>query len=86
MPSDLGAHDINTSPSDDREARLAFMEIGAETAQLLAVQPVLFGQGYAIAPDRPGDGITLSDQARREHAVAPLAQGLCPAPPAPIQL
>ncbi len=63
-----------------------WIEYSFQNYNHLAAQPVQFDKGYAIAPDRPGHGIVLSDQARREHAVATVAEGVRPAPPAPIQL
>jgi L-alanine-DL-glutamate epimerase-like enolase superfamily enzyme len=35
---------------------------------VLVVQPVQFENGYAIAPDRPGHGLAISDAARAELA------------------
>ncbi|MBC7634862.1 MAG: mandelate racemase, partial [Acetobacteraceae bacterium] len=77
---EIGVHMAAALPEAD------WIEYSFQNYNHLATQPVLFEQGYAIAPDRPGHGITLSDQARREHAVATLAEGVRPAPPAPIQL
>jgi hypothetical protein len=49
---------------------------------------VVFDGGFAIAPDRPGHGMALSEAARSAHAVDSVAEGLRPAtaPPAPIRL
>lgn len=35
---------------------------------VLVEEPIVFENGYAIAPDRPGHGLTVSESARREYA------------------
>ena len=77
---EIGVHMAAALPEAD------WMEYSFQNYNHLAAQPVQFDGGTAIAPDRPGHGITLSDEARREHAVATIAEGVRPAPPAPIQL
>ena len=42
-----------------------------ENTQLLDT-PIQFEGGYALVPDRPGHGLTLSEDGRREYA-RPLA-------------
>lgn len=65
-----------------------WIEYSFQNYNHLAATPIRFENGYAIAPDVPGHGLGLSEEARRNHAVATVAEGLRPAgpPPAPITL
>jgi L-alanine-DL-glutamate epimerase-like enolase superfamily enzyme len=45
-----------------------WMEYSFQDYNHLIEQPVQFVDGYAIAPERPGHGITLSEAARAEYA------------------
>jgi len=65
-----------------------WLEYSFQNYKHLAAEPIEFRDGYAIAPDRPGHGLKLSDVARREHAVDTVAEGVRPtkAPPGPIRL
>ena len=65
-----------------------WIEYSFQNYKHLTDTPIVFDHGYAIAPDVPGHGLALSDDARRNHAVATVAEGLRPAfaPPAPITL
>ena len=44
------------------------MEYSFQDYDHLLEQPVQFADGYALAPDRPGHGLTLSEAARAEYA------------------
>jgi L-alanine-DL-glutamate epimerase-like enolase superfamily enzyme len=63
-----------------------WIEYSFQNYNHLAATPIEFRDGFAIAPDRPGHGLTLSDEARRNHAVATVAEGFRPAtaPAGPI--
>ncbi len=65
-----------------------WIEYSFQNYNHLAEHPIQFANGYAIAPDRPGHGLGLSQTARHHHAVDTVAEGLRPAgpPPAPILL
>jgi L-alanine-DL-glutamate epimerase-like enolase superfamily enzyme len=65
-----------------------WIEYSFQNYKHLTATPIVFENGYAIAPDTPGHGLALSDDARRNHAVATVAEGLRPSgpPPAPITL
>ena len=77
---ELGVHLAAALPEAD------WIEYSFQNYNHLAAQPVLFDAGYAVAPDRPGHGLALSDAARNIHAVDTVAEGLRPAPPGPILL
>jgi L-alanine-DL-glutamate epimerase-like enolase superfamily enzyme len=79
---ELGVHLAAALPEAD------WLEYSFQNYNHLTDQPVRFDGGYAIAPDRPGHGLKLSEVARRDHAVDTVAEGLRPAeaPPAPIAL
>lgn len=77
---ELGVHLAAALPEAD------WIEYSFQNYQHLTTIPVVFEGGFAIAPDRPGHGLGLSEQARREHAVPTVAEGLRPAPPGPITL
>lgn len=66
-----------------------WIEYSFQNYNHLTDHPVRFENGYAIAPEGPGHGLGLSEAARRDHAVATVAEGLRPAggpPPGPIML
>ncbi len=44
------------------------MEYSFHDYEHLLEEPIAFEGGYAVAPDRPGHGLALSEAARREHA------------------
>ena len=46
----------------------AWLEYSFQDYDALVTAPVRFEQGYAIAPDRPGLGLALSESARRDLA------------------
>ena len=47
---------------------VTFMENSIQAYGLLVEEPVAFEDGYAIAPERPGHGLVLSEAARAEYA------------------
>jgi L-alanine-DL-glutamate epimerase-like enolase superfamily enzyme len=61
-PFELGVHLAAALP----EAQ--WMEYSFQDYDCLIEAPVQFVDGYAIAPDRPGHGLSLSEAARREFA------------------
>jgi L-alanine-DL-glutamate epimerase-like enolase superfamily enzyme len=79
---EVGVHLAAALPEVD------WLEYSFQNYNHLAAAPVVFDKGFAIAPDRPGHGLTLSDEARAGHAVDTIAQGLRPAqtPASPIAL
>ncbi len=79
---EVGVHMAAALPEAD------WMEYSFQNYNHLTSAPVRFEAGYAIAPDRPGHGMDLSEIARREHEVDIVAEGLRPTiPPAsPIVL
>jgi len=79
---ELGVHLAAALPEAD------WLEYSFQNYNHLAAAPIRFEQGFAIAPDTPGHGIALSEEARRDHAVDTVAEGLRPAlaPPSPIRL
>ena len=79
---EVGVHLAAALPEAD------WLEYSFQNYNHLAAAPIEFRDGCAIAPDRPGHGLTLSDAARRDHAVATVAEGMRPAtaPPGPIRL
>ena len=79
---EVGVHLAAALPEAD------WIEYSFQNYNHLTAHPIEFKDGYAIAPDRPGHGLGLSDIARREHAAPTVAEGLRPAgpPPAPITL
>lgn len=77
---EIGVHMAAALPEAD------WIEYSFQNYNHLTATPVVFIDGFAIAPDRPGHGLGLSEQARREHAVPTVAEGVRPAPPGPITL
>ncbi len=73
---ELGVHLAAALP----EAR--WLEYSFQNYNHLVDQPVVFEAGHAIAPDRPGHGLTLNETARRDHA-APHVLAESALPPAP---
>ena len=65
-----------------------WLEYSFQNYNHIAAQPIVFDGAYAVAPDRPGHGLTLSDTARRDHAVETVVEGMRPdkPPPSPIRL
>jgi L-alanine-DL-glutamate epimerase-like enolase superfamily enzyme len=47
-----------------------WMEYSFQDYNQIVAEPVAFKDGYAIAPERPGHGMTLSEEARATYAVA----------------
>ncbi len=79
---ELGVHLAAALPEAD------WLEYSFQNYRHLVETPVEIHDGWAVAPDRPGHGLTLAATARTEHAVATVAEGLRPAtpPPGPIRL
>ncbi len=77
---ELGVHLACALPEVD------WLEYSFQNTQHLVSTPVLFENGRAIAPERPGHGLELSEAARRDDAVATVAEGINEAPPGPIDL
>jgi L-alanine-DL-glutamate epimerase-like enolase superfamily enzyme len=80
---EIGVHMAAALP----EAR--WLEYSFQNYNHLVEEPIVMRDGFAIAPDRPGHGLVLSETARREHAVPEvLAAADLPPPPAssPIRL
>jgi L-alanine-DL-glutamate epimerase-like enolase superfamily enzyme len=77
---ELGVHMAAALPEVD------WLEYSFQNYNHLVEAPIVFEDGFAIAPDRPGHGLTLSKAAREEHAVATVAEGLRQAAPSPIKL
>jgi L-alanine-DL-glutamate epimerase-like enolase superfamily enzyme len=75
---EMGVHLACALPEVD------WLEYSFQNTQHLVTTPVAFQGGRAIAPERPGHGLTLSEAARRDHAVATVAEGIHDAPPGPI--
>ena len=61
-PFEVGVHLACALP----EAR--WLEYSFHDYEHLLEEPIAFEEGYAVAPDRPGHGLTLSGAARREYA------------------
>jgi L-alanine-DL-glutamate epimerase-like enolase superfamily enzyme len=79
---ELGVHLAAALPELD------WLEYSFQNYNHLVETPIRFENGHAIAPERPGHGLALSDAARTLHAVDTVAEGLRPAvpPPGPITL
>jgi L-alanine-DL-glutamate epimerase-like enolase superfamily enzyme len=75
---EMGVHLACALPEVD------WLEYSFQNTQHLVTTPIAFQGGRAIAPERPGHGLTLSEAARRDHAVATVAEGIHDAPPGPI--
>ena len=61
-PFELGVHLAAALPEAN------WIEYSFQDYNQIVAEPVRFEGGYAIAPDRPGHGLTLSDAARTEYA------------------
>lgn len=61
-PFELGVHIAASLPED------TWMEYSFQDYDHIVEQPVVFEDGYALAPERAGHGLTLSEAARREFA------------------
>jgi L-alanine-DL-glutamate epimerase-like enolase superfamily enzyme len=73
---EIGVHMAAALPEAD------WMEYSFQNYNHLVETPVEIRDGYAFAPDQPGHGLVLSEEARRVHA----APDIIPAdrlPPAP---
>ena len=77
---ELGVHLAAALPEAD------WLEYSFQNYHHLVAEPVVFEGNVALAPDRPGHGMVLSEKARREDAVDTVAEGPRPAPPGPITL
>lgn len=64
-----------------------WMEYSFQNYGHLLEEPVRMDGGFAYAPDRPGHGLALSEQARKDWAVPEVRpnEELPPAPPGPIR-
>lgn len=63
-PLDLGVHLAAALPE------VELMEWSMLGWDVLAEEPITLRDGFAIAPERPGHGIVLSEEARREFATS----------------
>ena len=63
-PFELGVHLACALPE------AGWMEYSFQDYEQLLEEPVAFEDGHAVAPNRPGHGLTLSEAARREYARA----------------
>jgi L-alanine-DL-glutamate epimerase-like enolase superfamily enzyme len=61
-PFELGVHLATALPE------VTWLEYSFLDYDLLIAEPIHFEDGYAIAPDRPGHGLALSEAGRREYA------------------
>ena len=80
---EVGVHLAAALPEVD------WLEYSFQNYNHLVEQPIEMRDGYAIAPERPGHGLVLSESARREHACPHVmdAEDLPPAPQSsPIRL
>ena len=75
-PLELGIHMAAALPE------AGWIEYSFQNYNHLVEEPVVMTGGYAIAPDRPGHGLFLSETARREHAAPEVmrAEDLPPPP------
>jgi L-alanine-DL-glutamate epimerase-like enolase superfamily enzyme len=62
-PFEIGVHLAAAFPNAE------WMEYSFQDYDQLIVEPVVFKDGYALAPERPGHGLTLSEEARAIYAV-----------------
>jgi L-alanine-DL-glutamate epimerase-like enolase superfamily enzyme len=60
-----------------------WLEYSFQNFDHLVEQPIEIRDGYAYAPERPGHGLVLSEDARRAHAV-PDVMDIAALPPAPF--
>ena len=63
-PLELGVHLAAALPEAN------WIEYSFQDYNQMVAQPIEFDGGYAIAPDRSGHGLTISDIARTEYAQA----------------
>ncbi|HEX2910867.1 MAG TPA: mandelate racemase/muconate lactonizing enzyme family protein [Chloroflexia bacterium] len=63
-PLELGVHIAAALPEE------TWLEYSFQDYNQLVEQPVVFENGYALAPDRPGHGLVLSEAARAEFSMA----------------
>lgn len=61
-PLELGVHLAVALPE------VVWMEYSFQDYDALVEEPIVFEHGSALAPDRPGHGLTLSETARKEFA------------------
>ncbi|MFO1149568.1 MAG: mandelate racemase/muconate lactonizing enzyme family protein [Alsobacter sp.] len=74
---EIGVHMAAALPEAD------WLEYSFQNYNHLVEEPILLKDGVAIAPDRPGHGLALSEAARREHACPQVMQPHeLPPPPA----
>ncbi len=73
---EVGVHLAAALPEVD------WLEYSFQNYNHLVEQPIEMRDGYAIAPERPGHGLVLSESARREHA-CPDVMDAADLPPAP---
>jgi L-alanine-DL-glutamate epimerase-like enolase superfamily enzyme len=74
---ELGVHLAAALPEAD------WLEYSFQNYNHLVEEPIVLTGGFAIAPDRPGHGLVLSETARREHAMPHVRQPHeLPPPPA----
>jgi L-alanine-DL-glutamate epimerase-like enolase superfamily enzyme len=73
---ELGVHLAAALPGD------TWMEFHFPNYNFLLETPVVFENGYAVAPDRPGHGLRLSEQARAQYAQPEIqdVSGMTPPP------
>lgn len=73
---ELGVHMAAALPE------VGWLEYSFQNYNHLVEEPVVIRDGYAIAPDRPGHGLALSEEARRAHATPDILsrEQLPPAP------
>jgi L-alanine-DL-glutamate epimerase-like enolase superfamily enzyme len=62
-PFELGVHLAAALPNAE------WMEYSFQDYDQLIAEPVVFKDGYALAPERPGHGLTLAEEARTAYAV-----------------
>jgi L-alanine-DL-glutamate epimerase-like enolase superfamily enzyme len=80
---ELGVHMAAALPHAE------WLEYSFQNYNHLVEEPIAMRDGYAVAPERPGHGLALSETARRQHACPDIksAEELPPAPQSsPIRL
>ncbi len=80
-PLELGVHLAAALPECE------WLEYSFQNTHLIAAEPIIPDRGRAVAPDRPGLGIEISEEARRTLRVAEPGDGKALAcPPGPLPL